>query len=40
MQNNIKTLVVPTDNKKVISIIYKIKCGFSNETKGINNYTH
>lgn len=40
MQNNIRSLVIPTDNKKVISIIYKIKCGFSNETKGINNYTH
>tara|TARA_B100001778_G_scaffold334972_2_gene350001 strand:+ start:10807 stop:12033 length:1227 start_codon:yes stop_codon:yes gene_type:complete len=40
LDNNINTLIVSTDNKKVISIIYKIKCGFNNEYKGINNYTH
>ena len=40
LSNNIKTVIVPTDNKQVVSISYKIKCGFYNEFKGINNYTH
>lgn len=40
LNNNIKTVIVPTDNKQVVSISYKIKCGFYNEFKGINNYTH
>ena len=40
LKNGIKTLIVPVNNKKVISIILKIKCGFYNEYNGINNYTH
>ena len=40
LSNNIKTVIVPVNNKQVVSINYKIKCGFYNEYKGINNYTH
>jgi predicted Zn-dependent peptidase len=40
LKNGIKTLIVPVDNKKIVSIIIKIKCGFYNEINGINNYTH
>jgi len=40
LKNGIKTLIVPVNNKKVVSIIIKIKCGFYNENSGINNYTH
>ena len=40
LNNNIKYLIIPKKNNKIVSIKFIFKCGFYNEYSGINNFTH
>lgn len=40
LNNNIKYIIIPNKNNKVVSIKFIIKCGFYNEYSGVNNFTH
>ena len=40
LNNNLKYVIVPINNKDIVSIQYKFLFGFNNEFKGINNFTH
>ena len=40
LNNNIKYIIIPNKNHKIVSIKFIFKCGFYNEYSGINNFTH
>lgn len=40
LKNGIKYLIIPNNNKSIVSIKFIFLCGFHNEFSGINNFTH
>ena len=40
LNNEIKYVIVPNKNAKIVSIKFAFACGFYNEYSGVNNFTH
>jgi len=40
LSNKIKYVIIPIKKKDIVSIKFVFQCGFYNEYRGINNYTH